>query len=177
MQVAMKQTASLLILFVLTACASSNSADAIATGVAQAEQLSQLETAAAIPSTTGTPTAGVSATPTVNPNYDWTGDWSQGSNSIRITQTGKQISGVLYSDSDTITFLADLIKDNQIAVGRMSYASIPGFYFFFQWRINPADNTQFQGSFFYPGSAEPFSICAVRDVTGDEPYPEPCNWP
>jgi hypothetical protein len=96
---------------------------------------------------------------------------------ISITQTGKQINGSLYDGTQTVLFTANLIKDNQIAVGKMYYTSTPDFFYFFQMRINPQNPAQFQGSLLYPGTSQPFSFCATRVVGGDEVLPIPCNWP
>lgn len=190
-----------LISFVLSACG--NSQAAIATGIAQTLQISELETAAALASQptatslptetplpsdtateTATPTLTLTATRTVppatatnNPDFNWKGNWNVTWNGatypLSVSISGNSFSGTLNDGVLTFTFSGTLKSGGQVATGTWSHNN--GGTGTFQAQIKSGNLNQFIGSKTDDGSGQPASnFCGWRSGTS---MPSPCKWP
>jgi len=156
----------------LAACGPSAEA-AIATGIAQTQRISALETAAAdagavqaTEAATPEPSAAAVVAPPAladagdtssndNENnnnggneVNWTGTWTYlgtgGSDtSLVITQSGDNISGTFTENGETASFNASLSSNHQSASGSWSIPS--GYAGTFQWQIQSGNTNQFVG--------------------------------
>jgi hypothetical protein len=189
----------LILSLLLAACG--NSEAAIATGIAQTLQVSQLETAAALasqptatdvatqtpidtPTQTDTPTPTLTPTRTVppatatnNPDFNWKGNWIVTWNGstypLVVTISGNSFSGTLDTGVLTFTYSGSLSSGGQVASGTWSHNN--GGTGTFQAQIKSGNLNQFIGSKTDDGSGQPASnFCGWRSGTS---MPDPCKWP
>ncbi len=200
-------TKSALILIValgllLSACGGNIEA-AVATGIAQTQQVADLQTQAAAAQVTNTPvdTATPAATstdtdtptPTAtatrtspplptstrtnNPNYSYSGTWNiswNGSNeSMSVNISGNNFSATMSTGVLTFTYSGTLSNAGQVVTGSWEHDN--GGTGDFQIQIKSGNTNQFIGSKTDDGSGQPASeFCGWRSGTS---MPSPCKWP
>jgi hypothetical protein len=173
---------ALLLLFILSAlvlqaCGGPDVQGGIATGVAQTQQISALETAAAgggaqVPST-AEPEQPCNRVSTPGSEFTWEGDWFLYlvgiKTCVHITQAGDLISGSFVNGGRTLTFSGTLSADKKLATGTLENAkeqlSAP-----FQLQIKADNPDQFGGGFTFDG--ESFAWCGSR---AGAPKPDACH--
>lgn len=174
---------------IVASCAGVNTQSVVETAIAQTQEISQLQTAAAGANISETPTAQgqneplpteVTATPpppsTQAPVWDWNGVWNirEASSLFKGTLTinGNFITGVLDCAWDgcleQLTIHGTLSEGGQIASGTVEAAS--GGEGPFQWQITAENPNQFVGN--YTNGTGQF--CGWRDGAAET---SPCLWP
>jgi hypothetical protein len=186
---------------ILSACG--NNQAAIATGIAETQQISALETAAAeasLPTATSQPTntsqptetATLTLTPTItltasrtpqpptatnNAKFDWKGTWNATWNGasypLNVSISGNSFSASLYDGSLNFSFSGTLSQGGQVVSGTWSHEN--GGTGTFQGQIKSGNLNQFIGSKTDDGSGQPPSnFCGWRSGSS---MPSPCKWP
>lgn len=174
---------------------------AIATGIYQTQQISELETAAAAaaqptstsaPADTATPAASATdtstatmtatfthsapaATNTNKPDFKWKGTWNVTWNGatypLNVSISGNNFSASLYDGSLNFTFVGSLSQGGQLASGTWSHEN--GGTGDFHIQIKTGNLNQFIGNKTDDGSGQPASaFCGARSGTS---MPSPCK--
>jgi hypothetical protein len=173
--------------FALTACAG-NAGDAVATGVAATQQVSQLSTEAALTQVTATPEITLTPTetqqpaPTATPEFYWDGVWDfsvPGSvlNGIAVDHWGYLINSSVYSfgGGPAFTYQGVLNDNQQEARGVIQTSDATtgsAITYEFQLQMVAENHDQFRGS--YVAGGVTYEWCGARNGAA---FPTPCRWP
>ncbi|MGH2582498.1 MAG: hypothetical protein ACRDFQ_06340 [Anaerolineales bacterium] len=147
----------LLLSLIVAACSGANTQSAVDTAIAQTQQISELQTAAAgavayatpqsedgLPQATQPPTP-VPTQPAWNWNGIWTMWWGNNTYVVTITQSGNQISGSFGEGVQMIVIEGTLSNGGQNASGTWTFPLGEGDGNF-EWQLKAGNPNQFVGN-------------------------------